>query len=206
MRITAIGKKDDELRDVLGWPLDDIEKQLEIGSREPIVVQLRAGSGNEVIADITCETKNASPVRGRVVNSSSSSTPIPIGVLRIETFGLRHETSSWQDAFDQAIRDELERLIEDEIRGLLRRRRGVPFNKPDNFGMTTSEAIADNFRQIMSTVALMTIVVSSIGLLVGGVGVMNIMLMSVTERTHEIGVRKAIGARRRDVVRQLAAG
>jgi len=92
---------------------------------------------------------------------------------------------------------------EDEIRGLLRRRRNVPFNKPDNFGMTTAQAIADNFRQIMSTVALMTIVVSSIGLLVGGVGVMNIMLMSVTERTHEIGVRKAIGARRGDVVRQF---
>ncbi|MGO9402943.1 MAG: ABC transporter permease [Terriglobales bacterium] len=92
---------------------------------------------------------------------------------------------------------------EDEIRGLLRRRRGVPFDKPDNFGMTTAEALADNFRQIMSTVALMTIIVSSIGLLVGGVGVMNIMLMSVTERTHEIGVRKAIGARRGDVIRQF---
>jgi len=92
---------------------------------------------------------------------------------------------------------------EDEIRGLLRRRRNVPFDKPDNFGMTTAEALADNFRQIMSTVALMTIIVSSIGLLVGGVGVMNIMLMSVTERTHEIGVRKAIGARRGDVIRQF---
>ncbi len=92
---------------------------------------------------------------------------------------------------------------EDEIRGLLRRRRNVPLDKPDNFGLTTAEAIADNFRQIMSTVALMTIIVSSIGLLVGGVGVMNIMLMSVTERTHEIGVRKAIGARRGDVIRQF---
>ena len=92
---------------------------------------------------------------------------------------------------------------EDEIRGLLRRRRNVPLDKPDNFGLTTAAAIADNFRQIMSTVALMTIIVSSIGLLVGGVGVMNIMLMSVTERTHEIGVRKAIGARRGDVIRQF---
>ncbi len=92
---------------------------------------------------------------------------------------------------------------EDEIRGLLRRRRNVPLNKPDNFGLSSAAAIADQFRQIMSTVALMTIVVSSIGLLVGGVGVMNIMLMSVTERTHEIGVRKAIGARRGDVVRQF---
>jgi putative ABC transport system permease protein len=92
---------------------------------------------------------------------------------------------------------------EDEIRGLLRRRRHVPFDKPDNFGISSAEAIAENFRQIMSTVALMTIIVSSIGLLVGGVGVMNIMLMSVTERTHEIGVRKAIGARRSDVIRQF---
>ncbi len=92
---------------------------------------------------------------------------------------------------------------EDEIRGLLRRRRHVPFDKPDNFAITSAEAIATTFRQIMSTVALMTVIVSSIGLLVGGVGVMNIMLMSVTERTHEIGVRKAIGARRGDVIRQF---
>ncbi len=92
---------------------------------------------------------------------------------------------------------------EDEIRGLLRRRRNVPFDKPDSFGISSAEALATQFREIMSTVALMTIVVSSIGLLVGGVGVMNIMLMSVTERTHEIGVRKAIGARRGDVIRQF---
>jgi putative ABC transport system permease protein len=92
---------------------------------------------------------------------------------------------------------------EDEIRGLLRRRRHVPYDKPDSFAITSAAAMADTFRQIMSTVALMTVVVSSIGLLVGGVGVMNIMLMSVTERTHEIGIRKAIGARRGDVIRQF---
>ena len=94
-------------------------------------------------------------------------------------------------------------MAEDEIRGILRRRRNVPYNKPDNFSLSTPEAIADQFRQIMSGVALMTVVVSSIGLLVGGVGVMNIMLMSVTERTHEIGVRKAIGAKRSDVIWQF---
>src|SRR5271154_4960651 len=92
---------------------------------------------------------------------------------------------------------------EDEIRGVLRRRRNVPYDKPDNFGVTSAKEIADQFRQITASVALLISVVSSIGLLVGGVGVMNIMLMSVTQRTREIGVRKAIGARRRDVIWQF---
>ena len=92
---------------------------------------------------------------------------------------------------------------EDEIRSLLRRRRNVPFDKPDNFGVSTAEQVAEQFRQITGAVALLIAVISSIGLLVGGVGVMNIMLMSVTQRTREIGVRRAIGARRRDVVWQF---
>ncbi len=92
---------------------------------------------------------------------------------------------------------------EDEIRGVLRRRRNVPYSKPDNFGISSAQQIADEFRQITSSVALLISVISSIGLLVGGVGVMNIMLMSVTQRTREIGVRKAIGARRRDVIWQF---
>jgi len=91
----------------------------------------------------------------------------------------------------------------DEITGVLRRRRGDAFNKPDSFGISSAEAISNQFRSIMSSVALLTIAVASVGMLVGGVGVMNIMLMSVTERTHEIGVRKAIGARSKDVVRQF---
>lgn len=92
---------------------------------------------------------------------------------------------------------------EDEIRTVLRRRRNVPYDKPDNFGISSAQQIADQFRQITSSVALLISVISSIGLLVGGVGVMNIMLMSVTQRTREIGVRKAIGARRSDVTWQF---
>ena len=94
-------------------------------------------------------------------------------------------------------------VAEDEIRGVLRRRRSDAYNKPDSFGVSSAQAISEQFRSIMGAVALITVVVSSIGLMVGGVGVMNIMLMSVTERTHEIGVRKAIGARRGDVIRQF---
>jgi putative ABC transport system permease protein len=92
---------------------------------------------------------------------------------------------------------------EDEVRGLLRRRRHVKLSDPDNFGIATAESLITEFRAIIGTVALVMVVISSIGLLVGGIGVMNIMLLSVTERTREIGVRKAVGARRRDIVWQF---
>ncbi|HEV7747392.1 MAG TPA: ABC transporter permease [Pyrinomonadaceae bacterium] len=91
----------------------------------------------------------------------------------------------------------------DQVRDLLRIRRQVPFAAPDNFGMETSESILDNFRSITSGLAIAMVVISSVGLMVGGIGVMNIMLVSVTERTREIGVRKAIGARRSDIMWQF---
>ena len=91
----------------------------------------------------------------------------------------------------------------DEVRSLLRRRRNVKYTDPDNFGIASAESMITQFRDIMGTVVLVTVVISSIGLLVGGIGVMNIMLVSVTERTREIGVRKAIGARRSDITWQF---
>jgi len=91
----------------------------------------------------------------------------------------------------------------DEVRGVLRRRRHVKPSDPDNFGVATAESFITQFREVIGTVALVMVVISSIGLLVGGIGVMNIMLVSVTERTREIGVRKAIGARRRDITWQF---
>jgi putative ABC transport system permease protein len=94
-------------------------------------------------------------------------------------------------------------IAEDEIRSLLRTRRRVPPDKPDNFGISSAEQIGDKFRTIMAGVVQLVVAVVSIGLLVGGVGVMNIMLMGVTERTREIGVRKAIGARRFDITLQF---
>ncbi|HYW41625.1 MAG TPA: ABC transporter permease [Bryobacteraceae bacterium] len=91
----------------------------------------------------------------------------------------------------------------DEVTELLRRRRHVKPSEPDNFGISSAESLISQFREIISTVALVMVVISSIGLLVGGIGVMNIMLVSVTERTREIGVRKAIGARRSDITWQF---
>jgi ABC-type antimicrobial peptide transport system permease subunit len=91
----------------------------------------------------------------------------------------------------------------DQAREVLRRRREVPYNKPDNFSMQTNADTVKQFNDIIGGVALVVVVLSSIGLLSGGIGVMNIMLVSVTERTREIGVRKAIGARSRDITWQF---
>ena len=91
----------------------------------------------------------------------------------------------------------------DEVRVVLRQQRRVPHDKPDNFGLSTAEQMVEQFRKMTAMTAVVMVVLSSIGLLVGGIGVMNIMLVSVTERTREIGVRKALGARRIDIVVQF---
>ena len=92
---------------------------------------------------------------------------------------------------------------QDQVRSILRTARRVPYSKPDNFSLSTADQMVSDFRQITSMVTLVMVVLSSVGLLVGGIGVMNIMLVSVTERTKEIGVRKAIGAKKGDIILQF---
>ena len=91
----------------------------------------------------------------------------------------------------------------DQVTDTLRVRRQVPFGAPDNFGIETTESLISTFHSITGGIAIAMVVISSVGLMVGGIGVMNIMLVSVTERTREIGVRKAIGARRKDILVQF---
>jgi putative ABC transport system permease protein len=91
----------------------------------------------------------------------------------------------------------------DQITEVLRRRRSVPYDGKDNFSVATAEEQIKEFHNIVGKVAIATVDLSAIGLLIGGDGVMNIMLVSVTERTREIGVRKAIGAKSKDITWQF---
>jgi len=112
----------------------------------------------------------------------------------------------WEKALGLEVRansfENIDQAIE-EIRIALRIYRKVPFNKPDNFALTTQDQFKEQFAGIINGLYIAGIVITSVGLMVGGIGVMNIMLVSVTERTREIGVRKAIGAKRMNIILQF---
>lgn len=161
-----------------------IGKTLEIGGREFTVIgllqkreQLFGGGGGN--------------------NDQSNIIYMPIGAA------LRLKPNA-DDLFILAVaREGMMEKAKDDIEALLRVRRNVKFGEPNNFAMATAASIIDQFKAITASTFLAMFVISSIGLMIGGIGVMNIMLVSVTERTREIGIRKAIGARKTDILVQF---
>ncbi|MGA3039974.1 MAG: ABC transporter permease [Bryobacteraceae bacterium] len=93
--------------------------------------------------------------------------------------------------------------LEDEVRALMRVRRQVPYNEPDTFGINASDTLMSAWQNLTGTIFAVTIGLVAVFMVVGGIVIMNIMLASVTERTHEIGIRKSMGARRQDILWQF---
>jgi putative ABC transport system permease protein len=94
-------------------------------------------------------------------------------------------------------------VLEDEVRALMRARRHVPYNEADTFGINASDTIMALWHQLTASIFAVTVGIVAVFMVVGGIVIMNIMLASVTERTHEIGIRKSLGARRRDILMQF---
>jgi len=93
--------------------------------------------------------------------------------------------------------------LEDEVRALMRVRRKVPRNEDDTFGINASDTLMSAWKNLTGTIFAVTIGLVAVFMVVGGIVIMNIMLASVTERTHEIGIRKSVGARERDILWQF---
>jgi len=130
-------------------------------------------------------------------NESDNAVLIPFRTLRKAS-----PRSEWMMLIVRAQSGQLKQAL-DQVEDVLRRQRGVKYDEKNNFDLQTADRFIEQFDSITAMVGLVAIALSSVGLLVGGIGVMNIMLVSVTERTAEIGVRKAIGARRRDITNQF---
>jgi putative ABC transport system permease protein len=130
-----------------------------------------------------------------------SSITIPIRTY-IRTFG-PPVRNRWLYFIGKAVSDELFNDAVEEARAALRLRRGLRADEEDNFGIVTPDVIMGARDRIFGPIFIVAIAVPSIALVVGGIVIMNIMLVSVTERTKEIGIRKAVGARRRDILKQF---
>ena len=123
---------------------------------------------------------------------------MPITAFR-KFYGSRRSVTIQAEARSMAVFEE----AQDQARVAMRNRRHLAYGEPDDFNIETGESVMDLWQSATRGIYVVTIVVTAISLLVGGIVVMNIMLVSVTERIKEIGVRKALGARRGDILRQF---
>ncbi|MGQ9800853.1 MAG: ABC transporter permease [Candidatus Saccharicenans sp.] len=159
----------------------------------PVGKEIRIGGENFTVLGVLSK-------RGQMLGQSQDNIVLIPYTSLMKYFP--YDPSSLQLTMTPKDPTKVEETIE-QVTNLLRVRRKVPPNKPNDFSIYTQETLLTLYNQITGAAFIVMIVISSIGLLVGGIGVMNIMLVAVKERTREIGIRKAIGARARDIVKQF---
>jgi putative ABC transport system permease protein len=130
---------------------------------------------------------------------------VPLTTAQARLFSARSLSGGYQVTaiFVQAISEERMDAAADQIAGILRERHDIAFTDEDDFSIISQSDVIDVFGDITNVLTIFLGAIAGISLLVGGIGIMNIMLVSVTERTREIGLRKAVGARRRDILWQF---
>jgi putative ABC transport system permease protein len=159
---------------------------------DPVGREVRLGTESYEIVGVTAN-------KGKMFGQSQDR----FAVIPIRTFQkFKQERGSFGLAIKSVDQASMP-TAQQEVRNILRGRRHLRPGQPDNFGITTSENVLDLYRNLTGGIFVVTVGVAAISLLVGGIVIMNIMLVSVTERTREIGIRKAMGARRRDILAQF---
>ncbi len=169
----------------------DIWNKLMPGSN-PLGKEIRVDSGE-------CEIIGVATKRGSLMGQSEDDWVIMPLTTYQTIYGSNDSLTLWAKAYSTKTLP----TAMDEVRLLLRGRRHVPYLNPDDFAMETNESFLQLWSSISSTFFGVTIGIASISLIVGGIVIMNIMLVSVTERTREIGLRKSLGARRIDIQKQF---
>jgi len=174
---------------VIGFQIADVL----FPSDEPVGREIRVNGNKFTIVGVLEETKS-----NFGSDEDNNAVAIPLSVFE--------KLYPWEEELSLMARARSYNEIaaaKEEVTSVLRQFRRVPFNKDDNFALSTQDNLREEIGKVTDMVYLIGILVTSVGLMVGGIGVMNIMLVSVTERTREIGVRKAIGAKRANIIVQF---
>jgi putative ABC transport system permease protein len=161
-------------------------------NEDPLGQRLKAASFSFLIVGVLEK-------RGQMFGESMDNCVLVPYTVFMKNFGFRRSIDIQIKAKDPRQVEEMK----DQILGAMRRIRGVKAGQENDFAINQASQLMDLFRNLTRTLFIVMIGIGSIALLVGGIGIMNIMLVSVTERTHEIGIRKALGAKRRIVLWQF---
>jgi len=210
---TRIAGVDASLQDIQNWsiargawfsPSDDQGARLVAVLGQTVYQQLFTASGEDPIGKTIRIGKQLFRVVGILATKGGASSSDDVVFVPFSTAQERLKTSSYVDQIVAKVDDASNiDAVQRNITTLLEQRHHIIRGNADDFNLTSSKQLLDTFNQILSLVTALYVTIASISLTAGGVGIMNIMIVSVTERTREIGIRMSLGAQRQDILNQF---